>query len=322
MRTISADEVDAILSMPVLIDALAAAFRSDITVPPRHHHAVHRTPSGGTLLLMPAWTGAGVTPSYLGTKALTLFPSNAAHQLPTVLGSYLLCDGCTGVPHAVIDGTRLTLWRTAAASALAGRYLARPDTRTMLMVGAGALAPFMVRAHAAVHALERIVVWNHRFDAARQLADTLQGEGLPASPVQDLALAVAQADLVSCATRSMEPLVRGVWLRAGTHVDCVGAYMPTMRETDDEVIVRSQLFCDTRAAAIAEAGDLAQPIASGLIQESDVQADLFDLSRGRHPGRRAPQEITFFKSVGTAVEDLAAAVLVWESLAASDEGER
>lgn len=317
MKVITTAGVDAALSMPRLIDALASAFRSDIVVPLRHHHTISRPDADATLLLMPAWTGPSSSPAYLGTKTVTVFPGNNTRNLPSIFGSYLLLDGASGEPLATMDGARLTVWRTAAASALAARSLVRADAASMLMVGAGALAPFLIRAHLAVRPYQTIALWNHRFERAQAVAAELSAEGLPVTAVADLEAAVRQADLVSCATLSNDPLIKGEWLKAGTHVDCVGAFRPTMRETDDEVIRRATLFCDTRAGALKEAGDLAQPLASGLISEADIAADLFDLSAGRHQGRNTAQEITLFKSVGTAIEDLAAAIAVWEAVKGS-----
>jgi ornithine cyclodeaminase len=316
MQVISTTGVDAALSMPRLIDALAEAFCSDMVVPLRHHHTISRNDADATLLLMPAWTGAGAKKSYLGTKTVTVFPANSTRNLPSIFGSYLLLDGTSGVPLATMDGARLTVWRTAAASALAARSLVRQDAQNMLMVGAGALAPFLIRAHLAVRPYRQIKLWNHRFGRAAALAAELAAQGLPVSAVEDLEAAVRQADLVSCATLSVDPLIKGDWLQAGTHVDCVGAFRPSMRETDDAVIARATLFCDTRAGALKEAGDLAQPMASGLITEASIAADLFDLAAKRHRGRRNGEEITLFKSVGTAIEDLAAAIAVWEAVSA------
>lgn len=314
MQVISTAGVDAALTMPRLIGALAEAFASDMVVPLRHHHTIARQDADATLLLMPAWTGPNSDKSYLGTKTVTVFPANGARNLPSIFGSYLLLDGASGMPLAVMDGARLTVWRTAAASALAAGFLVREQARTMVMVGAGALAPFLIKAHLAVRPYERILLWNHRYERAQDLAQDLAAQGLPVSATDDLAGAVQQADLVTTATLSNEPLVKGEWLKAGVHVDCVGAFRPQMRETDDEVIRRATLFCDTRAGALKEAGDLAQPLARGLISEADIAADLFDLAQHRHQGRQSDQEITLFKSVGTAIEDLAAAIAVWEAV--------
>jgi ornithine cyclodeaminase/alanine dehydrogenase-like protein (mu-crystallin family) len=314
MKIVDAAAVDALLGPRALADALASAFRGDVVVPVRHHHEIERHGDEATLLLMPAWTGPDVEPAFVGTKLVSIYRNNASRRLPSVMGTYVLNDGASGMPLAAIDGTRLTTWRTAAASALAARFLARPDARRMVMVGAGALAPFLIRAHAAERPLADIALWNHRPERAVEVAADLAAAGLPVRPVTDLEAAVREADIVSCATLSSEPLVRGAWLRPGVHLDCVGAFKPTMRETDDDCVRRASLFCDTRAGALKEGGDLAMPLAAGLIGAADVQADLFDLTRDIHPGRTAPDEITLFKSVGTAIEDLAAAMLVWRLL--------
>jgi ornithine cyclodeaminase/alanine dehydrogenase-like protein (mu-crystallin family) len=317
MKIVSAAEVDRVLDPASLADALAEAFRLDVVVPVRHHHDVERPDAEATLLLMPAWTGPSAPEPFMGTKIVTIFPGNGARGLPSVLGTYMLMDGATGAPLAAIDGTRLTVWRTAAASALAARFLARPDASRMAMVGAGALAPFLIRAHAAQRPLTDVALWNHRPERAEAVARQLAAEGLPVRAVADLETAVRGADIVSSATLSEHPLIRGEWLKPGAHVDCVGAFKPSMRETDDEAIRRASLFCDTRAGALKEGGDLAQPLASGLIAASDVRADLYDLARGTHAGRASEDEITLFKSVGTAIEDLAAAMLVWRRIGAA-----
>jgi ornithine cyclodeaminase len=311
MRIISAAEVDLVLDPAGLADALDAAFRANIVVPVRHHHAMTRPDADATLLLMPAWNGPAATEPYLGTKVVTIFPANGARGLASVQGTYLLMDGATGVPLAALDGARLTVWRTAAASALAARRLARPDATRMVMVGAGALAPFLIRAHMAARPITDVLLWNHRPEKAVAMAATLAAEGLPVEPVSDLETAVRMADIVSCATLSTTPVVRGAWLKPGAHLDCVGAYRPTMRESDDEAVRRASLFCDTRAGALKEGGDLAIPLAEGTITPADVRADLYDLAAGHHAGRSTAGEITLFKSVGTAIEDLAAAILVW-----------
>ncbi|TGD92131.1 ornithine cyclodeaminase family protein [Methylobacterium nonmethylotrophicum] len=308
MRLIGEAEIDAALTPDRMVDALAAAFRAGATAPTRHHHAIETAPDGASLLLMPAWT-----PDYVGVKILTLFPGNPARGLDTIQGGVLLCDGRDGRPLALLDGARLTLWRTAAASALAARHLARPDAARMVMVGSGALAPALVRAHAAVRPIRDVAVWNRRPQGAERLAAALSVEGLNAYPVTDLAAAVGQADLVSCATLATEPLVRGAWLRPGTHLDLVGAFTPAMREADDEALRRGPVYVDT-PDALKKGGDVAVAIQSGALTPEAIVGDLASLCRGEAPGRRSPDEITVFKSVGAAIEDLAAAAAVWESL--------
>ncbi|KAB0268382.1 ornithine cyclodeaminase family protein [Microvirga brassicacearum] len=311
MRVVTSAEIDQVLTFPALIDALADAFRSDMVTPIRHHHEIERAQSHGTLLLMPAWSGAGSPDSFLGVKVVSVFPDNGAKNLPSVLGTYLLMDGTTGAPRAALDGTRLTVWRTAAASALAARFLAPPEAARMVMVGSGSLAPFLIRAHMSQRPIREVMLWNHKPEKAATLAAILRDEGLPVTATTDLEGAVRQADLVSCATLSREPIVQGEWLEAGTHVDLVGAFNLMMREVDDRALQRSQVYVDTKAAK-SEGGDVALALRSGAIAESAVRGDLFDLC-ARGPSR-APEAITLFKSVGTALEDLAAAMLVWRSL--------
>jgi ornithine cyclodeaminase/alanine dehydrogenase-like protein (mu-crystallin family) len=267
-----------------------------------------------THLLMPAWTTTE-TPggAWLGTKIVNVFPDNGRRGLPAVLGLYVLQSGETGEALAAMDGARLTHWRTAAASALAARFLARGDARRLLMVGSGALAPFLVRAHAAVRPIEEVTVWNHRRASAEKLAAALSGQAWRVRVAEDLETAAREADLISCATLSGAPLIAGAWLAPGQHLDLVGAFNLEMREADDEALRRARIFVDTDAA-LTEGGDVALALRAGVIDRADVVGDLGALCRGA-PGRTDRQEITLFKSVGAALEDLAAAMLVWRKLA-------
>jgi ornithine cyclodeaminase len=311
MRVISSAEIDQVLTFPALIDALADAFRGDMVTPVRHHHEIERPGAHGTLLLMPAWTGPAMPDAYMGVKIVSVFPDNGAKNLPSVLGTYLLMDGSTGQPVAALDGTRLTVWRTAAASALAARYLVREDASRMVMVGAGSLAPFLIRAHMSQRPIREVALWNHRPEKAESLAAELRAEGLPVTAVADLEAAVREADLVSCATLSTAPIVKGGWLKEGAHLDLVGAFNMKMREADDEALRRAQLYIDTPAAK-TEGGDVALSLHKGAISEGHVRGDLADLCR--QTPHRGHEAVTVFKSVGAALEDLAAAILVWRSL--------
>lgn len=313
MRVVSADQINSVLNFPELIEALRAAFCADIEVPLRHHHAIARPDGEAVLLLMPAWTKEK-NGAFLGSKTVTVFPGNLAKGLGSVAGTYLLMSGDTGKPLVTIDGHRLTLWRTAAASALAANYLAREDASHLVLMGAGALAPYLARAHAAVRPIKRVSIWNRSTPRAAALARELSGERFSVEIVSDAAAAVREADIVTCVTLSSEPVLFGEWLKEGAHVDLVGAFRPSAREADDEVIRRSRVFVDTRRGALKEAGDLVIPISEGKFREADVQGDLFDLCRGHAKGRGSASEITLFKSVGTAIEDLAAAMLVWRKL--------
>ncbi|MCB1490462.1 MAG: ornithine cyclodeaminase family protein [Rhodobiaceae bacterium] len=316
MRIISAADIAEALTERDLVEALRDGFRANIKLPLRHHHMIER-PAGqdSTLLLMPAWSdfarGADPETGHIGIKMVTVFPDNAEKALPAVMGLYLLLSGATGAPLAIIDGQALTVWRTACASALAASYLAREDAGRMLMVGAGALAPFLVRAHAAVRPIREVAIWNRNPDKAHALARDLSRPDLKVTATEDLEAAAREADVISCATLSIEPLIRGEWLRPGTHVDTVGAFRPDMRETDDEVIRRARVFVDTRDGAMKEGGDIVQPLHSGVLAPDDIAGDLFDLCRKDRWGRVTAEEITYFKSVGTALEDLVAAELVY-----------
>ena len=305
MQIISAEDIHRLLDYRSLVDTLRAMFCAGCEVPPRHHHSLP-VPGGvaGTLLLMPAWQPGG----HLGVKIVTVFPDNTARALPAVYGSYVLLDALTGAPIALLDGTALTLRRTAAASALAAGYLARNDSGVHLIVGTGALAPHLAAAHAVVRPIRETRIWGRDPVKATALAGRLAVEGINAMPADDLAHAVETADVITCATLSQQPLIRGEWLRPGTHLDLVGGFRPDMREVDDEAVRRATVYIDTEAA-LAEAGDLVQPLASGALTRERIVGDLFGLARGTVPGRLDPQQITLFKSVGTALEDLAAAEL-------------
>lgn len=306
MRTLDAAAIRTAMPWSELIAAIAAALAEDaVTAPERHVHPVG-LPDGGTgsLLLMPAWA----EPELIGVKAVTYFPSNAATPVPTVNSAYLAFDGRTGQVLAVLDGDELTARRTAAISALAAERLARTDARRLLVVGTGALSPNMARAHAAVRPLAGIEVWGRRPEAAAAVAETLRAEGLPAEASADLDASVRRADIVSCVTGATEPLVRGGLLAPGAHLDLVGGFQPGMRESDDDAVARATIFVDTAAGALLS-GDLAQPLADGVIAETSIAADLRALAAGDHPGRTSPDEITLFKSAGFAAADLAAARL-------------
>ncbi len=317
MKLISPAEVDGLLKWPDMIDALEQAFRQGVIQPVRHHHTVDR-PDGAasTLLLMPAWSDFNAlgdsSKGYMGVKIVTVSPDNGAISKPAVMGVYLLLDGKTGEPQALIDGQRLTLWRTAGASALAARYLAREDASNLVVLGAGALSGFLARAHSAIRPITKISIWNRNFAGAEKVAAELAADGFNAKAVNDKHEAIAEADIITAGTLSTEPLILGKHLKAGAHVDLIGAFTPSMRESDDECIKRARVFVDTKDGALKEGGDIVQPIKAGVINESHVIGDLFDLTRGTIKGRQSPDEITLFKSVGAALEDLAAGILIYE----------
>lgn len=316
MRSIDAATVNAHLDPARLVARLKEAFRGETNVPLRHHHNIPGAPENqdATLLLMPAWSGE-TPPGYIGIKSVTVHPDNPGRGLDSVQGVYLLLDGATGTPVALIDGPALTARRTAAASALAASFLARTDAQRLLVIGTGRLAPELVRAHAAVRPIRQVEIWGRNPVRSKALADELTSDSLEVSAVTDLEAAVQAADIVSCATTSHDPVFEGAWLPPGCHVDLVGGFRPDMREADDTAIARARVFVDTLEGATREAGDIVQPVESGVLDPANIAADLFALCRAEHGGRESAEEITVFKSVGTAIEDLAAAELLMAELA-------
>jgi ornithine cyclodeaminase/alanine dehydrogenase-like protein (mu-crystallin family) len=297
MRLLDAAATAAALPFGRLVPALRDAFAAGADVPDRHHHAL---PGGATLLLMPAWQS-----DWLGVKVVTVHPGNAARGLPAVHSTYLLSEAATGRPVLLLDGDTLTARRTAAASALAASFLACPDAGRLLLVGAGRVASLMPAAHRTVRRVREVRVWNPTAARADALVAALRRDGFDAGRTGDLQAAAAWADIISCATLSTAPLIEGDWLRPGTHLDLVGAFTPAMREADEAAIRRARVFVDTWAA-LHEAGELA------ALGEADVCGTLQTLCRGG-PGRLG-DEVTAFKSVGTALEDLAAAMLAVQGL--------
>lgn len=350
MQFLTSQQLEALLPFPLLIDGLEQAFAGRYRVPLRHHHdyAIPGEEEGGALLLMPAWDDG----SYFGVKLVAVSPHNRREGRPTIQGIYTLFETKTGAPILQVDAKALTKLRTAAASALASRFLSRPESGTLLLVGTGALAPYLIRAHASVRPIEQVLIWGRSPEKAETLAKSLENTHLsekpkarswqPAlwrlfqtlfrlptshfplqdqsapepkysiTPVRQLSRAVPEADIISCATMSPTPLIAGKWLRPGQHLGLVGSFRPNMREADDEAIRRATVYVDTMEGALKETGDIVQPIRNGTLRPEDIPGDLFSLCRREAPGRRSPEEITVFKSVGHALEDLAAAKLAWK----------
>ncbi len=328
MRFIDAATVANSLDIAELVNTLEAAFAVGQKAPQRHHHTIPAlmadknpatldkaiTPRDKTLLIMPAWND-----DLIGTKLVSVFPDNGAKNLPAIHGLYILMDGTNGKPLAILDASELTRWRTAAASALAGRYLAPSNPETLLMVGTGALSIPLIKAHMSQHeSLKDILVWGRSLDKAVTIVDQLNDEGVRANVCDNLADGAQNAHIISTATLSSEPLIKGQWLSNNCHIDLVGAYKPTMRESDDKAILKSQLFVDTFEGALSEGGDIVQPLRDGIISKADIKADLYNLCQKHHPGRTNDADITLFKSVGASLEDLVAASLVMQKITANN----
>lgn len=302
LRFLTNADVAQRLAYPQLVEALREGLAHPCEAPVR---SCHTLPENASLLTMPVWRPG----QDIGVKLVTVFPGNSAKDLPAVAALFCLFDGENGRPQAMLEASELTARRTACTSALAADYLVRRDARRLLIVGSGTLAPHMVRAHCVVREYEDIALWGRQPEKVAAQVEQLQAEGYPVHACADLRGGVAAADTISCVTTSREPIVLGEWLRSGCHLDLVGAFLPSMRETDSEAVRRARIVVDTREGALEEAGDLLIPMGEGVIDESAIHSQLSDLLQG-HGARRDDTEITLFKSVGYALEDLIAARLL------------
>ena len=309
MKVFDAAATAAALPFDRLIPALRTLFATGCVVPQRQVHEVRS--AGGlqfTSLIMPAWLEG----QYYGVKTINIAPGNAQHGLPGLHASYLLFDANTGVPLALIDGDQITARRTAAVSALAASYLAPTHASHLLIVGAGRIAHLLADAYRVVRPITQVSVWARSSDQAQRLAAGLRQRGMAATAQCDLAAAASQAHIVACATLATAPVMQGRWLSGGSHLDLIGSFTPAMREADDDCFVGASLFVDTDEA-LQKSGDLLGPISRGLLCAADVRGTLGQLASGRAVGRRSPTERTVFKAVGTALADLAAAMVVFET---------
>ncbi len=304
----SPQQVSELLPWPELISAIEQILHVEGAHAPER--TVHTVPDANgndaALLMKPGWVAGDV----IAIKAVTFFPDNGALDLPTINAGVLLFSGANGTLLGACDGNELTTRRTAAASAVAAKRLARADAKRLLVVGTGALSPMTALAHCAVRDYDIVDVWGRDRDKALRVSNSLVAENIPARVADDLDAAVTEADVITCVTGATSPLVKGALLKDGAHVDLIGSFTPEMRESDDDVVRRAAVFADTRSDGII-AGDLAQPIAAGIITVDDIVADLAELATGAHQGRTSDDQITMFKSAGFALEDVAAAKLVF-----------
>jgi alanine dehydrogenase len=309
MRFIDWDEVHRFADYPSVVDAIARMYASGCDAMDRMIMC-QPTADGdeGDFLMQPAW----IRGRAFGIKIANVFPANEKRGKPSILGVYVLFDGNSGELLACIDGPAETMIKTSCNSAVASRLLARANAKTMLMMGAGKLAPYLIAAHASVRPIRRVFIWNRTPDKARALAERLNRPGFEVRATTDAAAAAAEADLISCATYAAEPILLGKWLKPGAHVDLVGSYRPDLRESDDEVIRRAgRLYVDARFSTVEIAGDVTEPLKRGIIRTADI-IDLFELAQGMRPGRTGDSDITVFKSGGGGHEDLATALMLYE----------
>lgn len=312
MKVLSREETIAALPFDGLIAAIDEGFRQEVVSPLRHHHAMaNEGRSDDTLLLMPAWQTGG----WGGIKLVNVHPANGELGIPAISSTYVLFDRKTGEHRLILDGGELTARRTAAASALAAKRLARPNASRLLVVGAGRVGSNIPHAYKAAFPIEEVEVWSRTLESAQSLAGRLSEAGIPARSVNDLEAAVSRADIVSCATLATQPFLKGEWLKPGQHVDLIGSFTPGMREADDEALRRASIFIDTEHAKV-ESGEIRTPLESGVISDADIRGTLIELCRSDSRPHASDDEITLFKGVGTAIEDLSAAILAFERVGA------
>ena len=309
MKVYDRENVASSLQYEILIEALRKAFSSKITAPERVQHTIkNKNGSDATLLLMPAWKIG----EHIGIKIVSVFPENTTNNMNAVHANYFLMNANDGKPVAVMDGTELTLRRTACASALAADYLVNKNVDTLLMIGTGNLAPHMIKAHCVVRNYSRILIWGRNEEKAERLALSLKIKDKEIVAKNDLKEALNIADVISCATLSQKPLIMGDWIKPGQHLDLVGAFTPDMAEADSKAIAKSKVVVDTYEGALSESGELINALKEGRIKKEHILSDLRELVLEEKNIRKDSNDITLFKSVGTALEDLAAAELVIE----------
>ena len=309
MKVYDRENVASSLQYGILIEALRKAFSSKITAPERAQHTIkNKNGSDATLLLMPAWKIG----EHIGIKIVSVFPENTTNNMNAVHANYFLVNANDGKPVAVMDGTELTLRRTACASALAADYLVNKNVDTLLMIGTGNLAPHMIKAHCVVRNYSRILIWGRNEEKAERLALSLNIKDKEILAKNDIKEALNVADVISCATLTQKPLIMGDWIKPGQHLDLVGAFTPDMAEADSKAIAKSKVVVDTYDGALSESGELINALKEGRIKKEHILSDLRELVLEEKNIRKDSNDITLFKSVGTALEDLAAAELVIE----------
>lgn len=306
IKLIDAKFIEEYTSFTALISELYKGFSSkNVIVPMRHHHEFPNpeVDADSTLLLMPAWTPS----KDAGVKIVSVSPKNNQFDLPSIHGTYIYMDAKTGALKAILEAKSLTAKRTAAASALASSFLSKKDASSLLMIGTGALSINLIKAHAAVRPITQVYIWGRNFDKANAICNALSHASFAIEAIQNIEDKISDVAIISCATLSKTPLIFGKHLQKGQHIDLVGAYKRDMREADDEVISKASVFVDTMQGGLKESGDIVIPLEKGIISKQDIKADLFQLCSKEKMGRQSNNDITVFKSVGHALEDLIAA---------------
>jgi alanine dehydrogenase len=320
---LSAADVRALLPMRECIDVMEKTFREfdpeRTSVPNRTSMSAGRYDE--TMLVMPAGIRPDAGAGWFGAKVLSIFPSNATNARDAIQGLIVLFEGDYGSPVAIIDAAAVTAIRTAAVSAVATKHLARRDASCLCLIGSGVQALSHLTAMAVVRTIRAMRVWSPDTDRCAALVRVAESEfGIPSTVAASARTAVEDADIICTVTTAGTPVVRSSWISDGAHVNAIGAHRPTARELDSDTVRRATLIVDHMPAAMVEAGDILIPITEGVITPSHVLGDLSDVLSGRIMGRISAAEVTVFKSVGIAIEDIAAAAHVYSAAVARDIG--
>lgn len=308
---IDANFIDTNTVFTELVEELRSNFsKQNMIVPMRHHHDFPNSEMhvDSTLLLMPAWNPG----ENAGVKVITVSPKNSQFKMPSIQGVYIYFDALKGHVKAILEAKSLTAKRTAAASALASSFLSRKNASSLLMIGTGALSTNLIKAHAAVRPINTVYIWGRNFNKAKAIAAELKEESFIVTAIESIEEKIRQVDIISCATLSKTPLILGANLQEGQHIDLVGAYKKDMRESDNATISRASVYVDTFQGTLKEGGDIVIPIQNGTLKKENIKADLFELCSSQKTGRASEKEITLFKSVGHALEDLTAAAYYFD----------
>lgn len=310
MKVISAEEVHSALSYPELVDSLQEAYGGKYSMPPRQVFLLDENTNNDAFAVLPSWND-----QFIGVKAFTYFPEAEA-PYKSLYSKILLFNREHGEPLALVDGTTVTFWRTAGISGLATRLLSREDSETMLLLGTGNLAPYIIRANLSVRPLKRVMVWGRNLAKAEAVVETMQKEfsNVEFSAIEDRQTACSEADIVVAATGSHEPIVLGEWIKPGTHTDFIGNHHADKRECDTDLITKARVYADSRVNAFKEAGEILVPIKEGVFAKEGIIAELSEMCRGDAVLRENEEEVTLFKSIGMAMSDLVGAGLAYNEV--------
>ena len=305
MKILTAEDVHAALSYPAMIDALQEAYSGSFNMPPRQVFLLDDQPENhDAFAVLPSWND-----ELVAVKSFTYFPDNPKPKYASLYSKIMLFDRKHGQPLALVDGTSVTFWRTAGISGLASRLLSREDSKTLLLLGTGNLAPYIIRAQLSVRPIDRVMVWGRTLGNAQAVVEQLakENDALRFEVADDLQAACGEADIIVSATGSHEPLVFGDWVRPGTHTNFIGNHHAKKRECDTALVAKSKVYADSYVNCFKEAGEVLVPINEGAISKDHVVGELTQMCSGAVSLRESGDEITLFKSIGMALSDLVGA---------------